>query len=190
MVTPSPTILVTGPPRCGKTTLVQSILERWTGPAGGFVTVEMRGPHGRTGFKLVTLDGRECVLASKLSARGRRGQKPEMGPSRGPRVGSYSVNLEAMEDLAIPSVRQAVESRGLVVIDEIGKMEFKHPDFAGAVMDALDSGCPVLATIVLQPHPIADRLKALPQVELVKFAGNDGPSRRAALDAVAKSLLD
>ena len=35
-------ILLTGPPQCGKTTVVQKVVARWPGKAAGFYTREVR----------------------------------------------------------------------------------------------------------------------------------------------------
>ena len=56
-------ILLTGKPGVGKTTLIQKLVKALKRPARGFFTVEMREGGRRVGFKLVTLDGREGVLA-------------------------------------------------------------------------------------------------------------------------------
>src|SRR6266536_4504018 len=62
---PPPRILVTGPPGIGKTTLVRRVVERLHGKRlTGFYTEELRGRGGRTGFRIVTLDGREARLAT------------------------------------------------------------------------------------------------------------------------------
>ena len=56
-------ILLTGRPGCGKTTLVKRVVAKLVFPAGGFYTEEIRQRGERVGFKIVTLDGEEVVLA-------------------------------------------------------------------------------------------------------------------------------
>lgn len=139
-------ILVTGRPGCGKTTLVRRALEALDSPAGGFYTRELRAGGRRTGFEIVTLDGRATTLASV----------DVEGPHR---VGRYGVDVEALERVGVPAVEAAVERGGLVVIDEIGKMELRSGRFQRAVLEAVRRHRLLLATVMLAPHPFADELK-------------------------------
>ncbi|MFQ6019934.1 MAG: nucleoside-triphosphatase, partial [Dehalococcoidia bacterium] len=123
-------------------------------PAGGFYTEEVRARGRRQGFDLVTLDGRRTTLASV--------------DSHGPvRVSKYGVELEALDGLGVPAVHSAITEARLIVIDEIGKMELYSEPFRQAVLAALDSGKPVLASIMLGPHPFADAVKRRQDVEVL-----------------------
>ena len=82
-------LFVTGPPRCGKSTLIQNVLAKLNGPATGFFTREMREGGERVGFSINTVDGREGILAHK-SMRSRC------------RVGKYGVNLKDIAILPFP----------------------------------------------------------------------------------------
>ena len=61
--------MVTGLPGCGKTTLVQRVVEQLgrsydlATVAAGFTTEEVRGPRGRIGFDVVALNGRKGPLS-------------------------------------------------------------------------------------------------------------------------------
>src|SRR5262245_39550636 len=147
--------LLTGRPGVGKTTCLRRVLERLRGPAGGFVTEEVRAGGTRVGFALVTLEGRRAVLAH-VERRG------------GPRVGKYGVDVAALDRVGVPAIRAAIEAGWWVVVDEIGKMELASAAFRVAVEDALASGAPVLGTVMAASHPWADRIKASPDVTLIE----------------------
>jgi nucleoside-triphosphatase len=117
-------ILITGPPRCGKSTLMEKIVERIDLPAIGFFTREIRAQGRRTGFSITTLDGRKGILAHK-DIKGRF------------RVGKYGVNLEDIDSIAVPSMMPAKEDE-VVVIDEIGKMECFSIKFKEALTRVLE----------------------------------------------------
>lgn len=129
-------ILLTGPPGCGKTTVVRKVADLVRGSASGFVTEEARDERGqRIGFRVTSLDGKRGELARK-------------GPGPGPRVGSYLVNVEDFERVAIPSL--SAEAGGVLLIDEIGKMECRSDEFVRSVERLFESETSILATIPLR----------------------------------------
>jgi len=146
-------ILVTGAPRVGKTTLVRRVLLALKAEVGGFYTQELREGRKRVGFELITLSGGRGVMAHEEIRRG-------------PRVGKYGVDLRVLEGLGVGEVRRAVETCQLVVIDEIGKMELYSSQFQEAVLCALDSKIPVLATIGMGGSQFADLIRRRDDVEL------------------------
>ena len=146
--------LLTGRPGCGKTTLIRRLVEGLGVSAGGFYTEEIRRGSRREGFALVTLDGRIATMASVHSASRHR-------------VSKYGVELEAIDGVGVPAIERATAEAALVVIDEIGKMELFSNRFRQAVLSALESGKPILGSIMLAPHPWADAVKARPEVEVI-----------------------
>jgi nucleoside-triphosphatase len=138
--------LLSGRPGCGKTTIIQKALAAVGGSAGGFFTEEVRDQGERRGFRITTVDGASAALA-------------HVDFSSPYRVGKYGVDVDGMEGLAVPAVREAVRNRDIVVIDEIGKMELFSPSFSEAVVEALESGKMVVGTIMLASHPWADEVK-------------------------------
>jgi nucleoside-triphosphatase THEP1 len=119
---------------------------------GGFYTEEIRTGGIRQGFKLVTLDGQEAILA-------------HVGISSPYQVSKYGVDTDSLNRVGVSAVRQALKETDLIVVDEIGKMELLSPQFRETVTQALNSGKKVLGTIMLNPHPFADEIKRHPEVE-------------------------
>ena len=130
------------------------------GKAGGFYTEEIRNQRVRQGFKLVTLDGQNAILAHVDI------QSPY-------RVGKYGVDIDALDRVGVPALKQAAQQCELVVVDEIGKMELFSTSFRETVAKVIDSGQRLLGTIMLSPNPWADVIKRRPQVELVTVTGSN-----------------
>jgi nucleoside-triphosphatase len=164
-------LLLTGRPGVGKTTVIQAVAEALGDRAGGFYTEEIRGTGRRTGFRLVTLDGQEAVMSHvDLKGMGR------------PRVGRYGVDVGAIERVGVAALRQAMQERRIVVVDEIGKMELFCGPFKDAVLQAVGGPYTVIATAMAKPNPWVDALKAMPQVETWEVT----PQNR---DKLAKKVL-
>ena len=83
------------------------------------------------------------------------------------------VDLEVMENIAVPALRRAGEKGRLVVVDEIGRMELMSAGFREAVTNIIKGGYRVLGTIMLNPHPQADAIKQQPGVDLVPVTGSN-----------------
>jgi nucleoside-triphosphatase len=152
-------ILLTGPPGCGKTTVILRTRGLLSHPAAGFYTEELRSSEGggRLGFDIVALDGRRGPLA--------RVGRP------GPQVGKYAVDLSSFEDVGVRAVEAGLrEPHTLLVIDEVGKMELLSAAFVTLLERAFRSPNPLLGTILYRPHPLADRFRRAPGVELIPVA--------------------
>jgi len=153
-------ILLTGRPGCGKTTLIKRVVNDLALPAGGFYTEEIRAHGERLGFKIITLDGQEALLAHVDF------KTPE-------RVGKYGLDLRVLESIGTEAICTAVRARRLVVIDEIGPMEIRSPVFCDVVNDALDSGEPILGTITARSFPFTNAIKKRHDVTLIEVRPNN-----------------
>ena len=148
--------LLTGSPGSGKTTAIQKILSQLSCDAGGFYTEEIREGRKRTGFALITLDGRSGVLAH-VRIRGT------------PRIGKYGVDLSVMDGIAVDCLMRAMTGKDIVVIDEIGPMELLSRRFREGVMQVLESDVLVLGSIAKRRTDFTDAIKRHPNVRVVEI---------------------
>jgi nucleoside-triphosphatase len=147
----SRTLILTGRPGIGKTTIIKAVIAQLGDRAGGFYTEEVRGPGGRKGFRLITLDGQSTVIAH-VDFKSRS------------QVGRYGVKVDAIDQLGAGAIRSAVDRNPIVIVDEIGKMELFSSQFQSAVLKAVSGSKVVLATAMLNDEPWLTALKALPNV--------------------------
>jgi len=146
-------ILLTGPPRCGKSTVVEKLIGKIARPVTGFFTREIREEGKRVGFSITTLDGKEGILAHENS-------KSEA------RVGKYGVNLDQLDQIAVPAIIPSQRDQ-IVIIDEIGKMECFSPLFRETLMRTLDSKHRVIGSIAQRGHRFIEKIKERKDVLLV-----------------------
>jgi len=146
--------LLTGRPGTGKTSLIKEVITQMKGKAGGFYTEEIRSQGVREGFRLVTLDGEDAILA-------------HVNIHSPYRVSKYGVDIDGLERIGVPALYKAAQQCDLVIIDEIGKMELFSAKFREAVSQMIDSGTKILGTIMLSPNLWADAIKRQPQVNLI-----------------------
>jgi nucleoside-triphosphatase len=157
-----PKVLLTGRPGSGKTTLIKRVVDELALPAGGFYTQEIRQRGGRVGFKIVTLEGEEAVLA-------------HVDFNSTQRLGKYGLDLRVLESIGTEAICTAVRARRLVVIDEIGPMEIRSLVFCDVVNDALDnpdvSG--LLGTITARSFPFTNAIKKRHDVTVIEVRPNN-----------------
>jgi nucleoside-triphosphatase len=151
-------LLIEARPGAGKTTAIGRLAERLRDdgvPLSGFLTRELRERGRRVGFEIETFTGERGLLAH-VEIKG------------SPRVSRYGVDIEEFERLALPEL-DAPPSDGVVLIDEIGKMELASDRFREAVLALMQEPVPVVATVHTARHPFTDALKRRPEVSTVKL---------------------
>ncbi len=165
-------ILLTGPPGCGKTTAVRTIVGALRGKLrmAGFHTQEIRKAGQRTGFHWYRLDGRTGILA----------HVDIKGPHR---VSKYGVDIESFDRKVVPVLDPDAADVDLFVIDEIGKMECFSDRFVAAVRRLLRSNVSVLATVAQKGPGLIQEVKSYPDVALLHLT-------RENRDEVARQVTD
>ncbi|MGE5257355.1 MAG: NTPase [Hyphomicrobiales bacterium] len=162
-------LLITGPPGTGKTTLFKKLaaeLGSWR-PVG-FYTEEIRAGGVRKGFGLRSLDGRAGVLAH-VDFAGRS------------RVGKYGVDVAGFDgflaEIAFPN-----PEAGLVMVDEIGKMECLSRRFQQVIRGILDSERLLIATIAQHGGGLIEEIKRRRDVRIYALTAQNR-------DAMVQTLL-
>ncbi len=166
------TLILTGRPGIGKTTIIKAVIAQLGDRAGGFYTEEILGPGGRKGFRLITLNGPSAVIAH-VDFKSRS------------QVGRYGVKVDVIDQLGASAIRSAVDHNPIVIVDEIGKMELFSSQFQNAVLKAVSGPKIVLATAMLDDLPWLMALKALPNVTVWEVTR---PNRTQLVEQVLRWL--
>lgn len=144
-------ILLTAPPKTGKSTIVQKFVEMYPGRKVGVVAREMRDENNeRVGFKNVNLEGKESVFmhVRDIESEILVGNK-------------YKIDVKAIDTFVVPEITQEVRSDAVVIIDEIGRAQSYSSAFLDAVTKLFDSDKNILATIVYDDEPWAVSYKIM-----------------------------
>ena len=154
-------ILITGPPGCGKSTLIEKVVNRIEKPVTGFFTREIKEEGRRVGFSINTLDGREGILAHQnIKSRFR--------------VGKYGVNLKDIDSVAVPSMIPTRKDE-IVVVDEIGKMECFSALFKDTLIRVLNLPHWIIGSIAQKGELFIQRIKERDDVKVIRItAQNQG----------------
>ena len=164
-------ILVTGPPRSGKSTLIEKVVQKISRPATGFFTQELREKGRRVGFSITTIEGKTGVLAHQ-SIRSTF------------KVGKYGVNLEDLDQIAVPSMLPSTLDQ-IVVVDEIGKMECFSRLFKETLLKVLSADNLVIGSVAIKGDRFIQSIKQRDDVSLVSITEK---TRDAALQLFFEKL--
>jgi nucleoside-triphosphatase len=162
-------ILLTGPPQCGKSTLIEKLIHHIDKPLTGFFTRELRERGQRVGFSITTLARKQGTLAHEKSQSQIR-------------IGKYGVNIDDIDQVAVPSMVPSKPDE-IVVIDEIGKMECRSPLFRKTLLDILNCQHQVIGTIAQKGDPFIQKIKERGDVLLVPVSEQNRDSLVSFLEA-------
>lgn len=129
---------ITGLPNSGKTQALLKVIEMLEEEGhtiGGMITQPILEKKRRVGFCVldwITKDKADLAhvdFESKIA------------------VGRYKVNISALDEVGVSSIRRAVEEADVIVIDEVGKMEVESEAFVEEVKKALEEGKTMILTL-------------------------------------------
>ncbi|UCC21161.1 MAG: NTPase [Promethearchaeota archaeon] len=155
-------ILITGPPRCGKSTLISKLIEYYHSKKYiiyGFLTPEIRDSGNRIGFNILDIySGEESQLARIGIFKTKY------------RLGKYNVFIEEFDKYLENSLILEEKTPDIYIIDEIGKMELFSEIFQNFIKSIFSSKISIIATIGLKlEHPVKKYLINLPSIQLLNL---------------------
>lgn len=151
--------VLTAPPKTGKSTAIKKIINMLGSKnCCGFYTKEMIENGQRVGFKIVTLSGKEGILAH-VSYDGEY------------RIGKYGVNLEEFEKVALTELEDIINTGGdkYVIIDEIGPMQLFSDKYKELLLKIVSTDKKIIGTAFYESYDWLDDFKKFDNVELIEI---------------------
>jgi nucleoside-triphosphatase len=128
----------------------------------------------RVGFKCINFQtGEEAVMAHKsIDSR--------------LRVLGYGINPDALKEIAVPAIQQAMDEYEVIVIDEIGKFSVESEDFVDVVRKAMKVDKPTLLTLHKKSrHPLLQDIRRRDDARILEVT----PVNRALLPYKIHKLI-
>ena len=186
-----PKIGITGLPRSGKSAVMQKVVSMLADERGeemrargddveaakllGGMRCEPLVENGeRVGFKCINYQtGEEAVMAHKnIDSR--------------TRVLGYGIDPEALDRVAVPAIREAMEEYEVIVIDEIGKFSVESEAFVEIVRKAMEVDKPTLVTLHKKSrHPLLQDIRRRDDARILEVT----PVNRALLPYKIHKLM-
>ena len=161
-----PKILITGPPKSGKSTMISELLRFYTEKnykVYGFLTPEVKKDNNREGFDVQDIFTKETFPLARVS-----NYKTEF------KLGKYSVFVKEFENYIDTLFNIENRAINLIIIDEIGKMELYSEKFQELIKKLFKSNIPLIATIgEKMSHSVKDYILRLPNITLLSLTRNN-----------------
>ncbi|MHA2393157.1 MAG: nucleoside-triphosphatase [Promethearchaeota archaeon] len=168
-------ILITGPPRCGKSTLIKRLIAYCNERSihvDGFLTPEVRTRGIRIGFDIELIDKKERKKLARIGEH-----------NTGYKLGKYDVFVNQLEEIISKLENIDLNKLDILFIDEIGKMELFSSKFVRYLRELFNMDLSIIATIgERMNHPIKDEIINKPNVVLFTLS-------RASQDEVFWKML-
>lgn len=157
-------ILLSGRPRCGKSTLIHTSLAGFP-VLGGFVTQRLTWKGETWAFRLLDLSEEQYITHLETKK-----EYPDIAiimtaPGQGHGI------TQVFDTKGRIALERCWDSRVLVVMDELGKFEKDAYKFQAGVSKTLDGDLPVLGVIKDKSSPFLDGIRCHPAVTVVRFPG-------------------
>ena len=186
-----PKIGITGLPRSGKSAVMEKVVSMLADERveemrargddveaakllGGMRCEPLVEDGERVGFKCINYQtGEEAVMAHKnIDSR--------------TRVLGYGIDPEALDQVAVPAIQEAMDDYEVIVIDEIGKFSVESEAFVEVVRKAMEVDKPTLVTLHKKSrHPLLQDIRRRDDARILEVT----PVNRALLPYKIHKLM-
>lgn len=152
-------ILITGPPRCGKSTLISKLINFYSQKEHniyGFITPEVKKDDRRLGFDVQELDTKKRYKLARVGSYTTQFK-----------LGKYHVFIEEFEKIISHLDSLDFKPVDIIFLDEIGKMELYSEKFQNFIRRIFQTNINIVATIGQKlHHPLKKFVLSNPNIKL------------------------
>ena len=156
-------ILLTGRPRCGKSTLIQTHLADFPLPLGGFAVQRLTWKGETWAFRLLDLS-QEAYISHRETKREAEDIAIYMASP-----GKWQGVARVFDSKGRNALESCWGRKVLVLMDELGIFERDAAAFQASVLATLDRELPVLGVIKDKAGPFLDRVRRHPAVTVIRY---------------------
>ncbi|HNB13846.1 MAG TPA: nucleoside-triphosphatase [Candidatus Obscuribacter sp.] len=151
-------ILLTASPGTGKSTIIDSVVQRFPGSKGGIVAREILNDSGeRTGFTAVDQTGAARQFMYRTDS-----------PDQASIGGLFNVDIDALDNFVVPALNLCRSQKfQLIFVDEIGRAQARSAAFLELVRVLLSADNSLLGSIVFEDEPWSLEFKQHAEVILL-----------------------
>ena len=106
------------------------------------------------------------------------------------RVSKYGVDPEAVDRIGVKAICDAITSKDLIIIDEIGRMEMTSKTFREVITEALNSKKLVLGTIAMKEKNISKKITERQDSKIIKLTRNNFHEVERHLERLLSKALE
>ena len=177
---PGALFIVTGEKGAGKTTFCGHLIERANAAGwqvGGILSAAVFENGQKTGIDTQDLCSGQRRHLATLRQRG----QPALGPLT--RRWNFDANVVAWAN----TVLQVATPCDLLVVDELGPLEFERGEGWSAGLTAVDSGAYRVGVVVIRPDLLAEAQRRWPAAGVIDITTNE--HARTLVDTLARQLF-
>jgi nucleoside-triphosphatase len=154
-------LFITGRIRSGKSTLLRTMLEPLLHITGGYFVQRLFIDGESRAFRLADIT-KESYLPDRhvKDLAGINDLIAVMGQEK-------CFNYDTFRTIGVDSLTKACRQKQIVVMDELGRIETRVPEFMQAVFETLDSDIPTLGVIKKESNPFLDQIRARADVDII-----------------------
>ena len=153
-------IFVTGRPGSGKTTTLLKCFDYLSKKykVGGILTLEVREFGKRIGFEVLDVYSKKREIFASIYYKTNK------------KVGKYGVEIEKFDKIFLNAIEFSIKECQIIIIDEIGKMEFLSNNFVIFLEKILNSDKILIASLHLN---FVDKFKNYGKIYYLDFGKSD-----------------
>jgi nucleoside-triphosphatase len=154
-------LFITGHIRTGKSTLLKSMIDPIKTITGGFFVQRLFIQDETRAFRLVDVSKENYIPNRHVE------DIADLKDLMAVNNKEKKLYYEVFKTVGVSALEHACKEKKLILMDELGRIETKVPEFMDAVFKALDSSIPVLGVIKKESNFFLDKVRVHSNITVI-----------------------